>query len=280
MTGVIAGFTSTGIDDNATSTAVTIDASENVLVGKTTTALATVGLAFGATGFASITRDGYEPLSLNRLTSDGAIANFYKDGTTVGSIGSKVGNLTIGNGDTGLYFAAGANAIYPYNTTTQADRDGAIDLGYSSIRYKDLYLSGGVYLGGTGSANHLYDYEEGTFTVTSSDSGGGFYQASGKYVKVGALVHIRAYFGNLGGGVAFSGLPFAAEVTTGLTIQQMYQVNWPSSAKQLLCQVTGAGNNISFRWQTDTGVGAAATSTDFAHSSCTLGIAGTYKTTS
>ena len=60
----------------------------------------------------------------------------------------------------------------------------------------------------------------------------------------------------------------------------MYQVNWPSSAKQLLCQVTGAGNNISFRWQTDTGVGAAATSTDFAHSSCTLGIAGTYKTTS
>jgi len=33
MTGVIANFTSTGIDDNATSTAVTIDASENVGIG-------------------------------------------------------------------------------------------------------------------------------------------------------------------------------------------------------------------------------------------------------
>jgi hypothetical protein len=33
MTGVIAGFTSTGIDDNATSTAITIDSNENVGIG-------------------------------------------------------------------------------------------------------------------------------------------------------------------------------------------------------------------------------------------------------
>ena len=33
MTGTIAGFTSTGIDDNATSTAITIDASKNVRIG-------------------------------------------------------------------------------------------------------------------------------------------------------------------------------------------------------------------------------------------------------
>ena len=36
MTGTITGFTSTGIDDNATSTAITIDASENVGIGTTT----------------------------------------------------------------------------------------------------------------------------------------------------------------------------------------------------------------------------------------------------
>jgi hypothetical protein len=35
MTGTIAGFTSTGIDDNATSTAITIDSSENVGIGTT-----------------------------------------------------------------------------------------------------------------------------------------------------------------------------------------------------------------------------------------------------
>jgi hypothetical protein len=37
MTGTIAGFTSTGIDDNATSTAITIDASNNVGIGQTST---------------------------------------------------------------------------------------------------------------------------------------------------------------------------------------------------------------------------------------------------
>jgi hypothetical protein len=89
----------------------------------------------------------------------------------VGSIGSKVGNLTIGNGDTGLYFAAGADSIYPYNTSTQADRDAAVDLGYSTVRFKNLYLSGGVYLGGTGAANHLDDYEEGTWVPAMTSSG-------------------------------------------------------------------------------------------------------------
>jgi hypothetical protein len=38
MTGTIADFTSTGIDDNATSTAITIDASENVGIGTTSPA--------------------------------------------------------------------------------------------------------------------------------------------------------------------------------------------------------------------------------------------------
>jgi hypothetical protein len=138
-------------------------------------------------------------------------------------------------------------------------------------------VTGGVAIGGTGAANTLDDYEEGTFTVTSSDSGGGFYGTGGHYVKVGGIVHIRAYFGDIAGGVSFAGLPFAAEVSTGFTIHQMYQVNWPSSAKQLLCYVSGS--TIQFRWQTDTGTGLSITSTDTAHSSCTFGIAGTYKTT-
>jgi hypothetical protein len=147
-------FTSLGIDDNATSTAMTIDSSGNVLVGKTSNDSNIEGaVVYGdsATGAsAAFTSDGNRSIIANRLTNDGEIISVRKDGTTVGSIGSKVGNLTIGNGDTGLYFAAGADAIYPYNTSTQADRDAAVDLGYSTVRFKDLYLSGGVYLGGTG----------------------------------------------------------------------------------------------------------------------------------
>ena len=48
-------------------------------------------------------------------------------------------------------------------TGTGANADGTKDLGITSSRwrFKDLYLSGGVYLGGTGAANKLDDYEEG-----------------------------------------------------------------------------------------------------------------------
>ena len=55
---------------NANNERMRIDASGNVLVGKTTTALATAGLAFGGTGFASLTRSGATACLL--YTSDAA----------------------------------------------------------------------------------------------------------------------------------------------------------------------------------------------------------------
>ena len=70
-------------------TAMTIDNSGNVLVNKTSQDMATVGAQFrgDAVGLLQVTRDGAEALHLNRLTSGGDIAKFYKDGTAVGSIG-------------------------------------------------------------------------------------------------------------------------------------------------------------------------------------------------
>ena len=46
----ITGFTSTGIDDNATSNALTIDTNENVFVTKTVTDATVVGWSFGNDG--------------------------------------------------------------------------------------------------------------------------------------------------------------------------------------------------------------------------------------
>jgi len=64
-----------------------IDSSGNLLVGKTTADLDIVGCeARGSLGYLSSTRNGGHPLDLNRQTSDGAIAQFRKDGTTVGSV--------------------------------------------------------------------------------------------------------------------------------------------------------------------------------------------------
>jgi hypothetical protein len=51
------------------------------------------------------------PLTVNRLSTDGTIASFEKDGTTVGSIGATSGRLFVGNGDVGLRFAGDLDFI-------------------------------------------------------------------------------------------------------------------------------------------------------------------------
>ena len=88
----------------------------------------------------------------------------------------------------------------------------------------NLYLSAGtgIYMdGGTGSANHLDDYEEGTWTPTVASGTGGFTGTpEGVYVKVGNIVHVKAVFYvdvNFSGN-AIGGLPFtvADDVTASV----------------------------------------------------------------
>jgi hypothetical protein len=117
----------------------------------------------GSGGFIGAARANAEPLLLNRTGSDGAILNFRKDGTTVGSIGNNGDNLVIESTDTGLLLNSGAKQIIPTGGSLGIE-DATIDLGRGTTRFKDLYLSGGVYLGGTGSSNRLNSYEEGTWT--------------------------------------------------------------------------------------------------------------------
>ena len=122
-----------------------IDSSGNLLVGKTSADNTTAGIRLlGSVGFASFVRDGAEPVVINRLTSDGDLIDFRKDGTTVGSIGTSGGSTYIGGyQNAGLYFN-GTTDVRPWNTSTQANLDNSVDLGNSSSRFKDLYLSGGV----------------------------------------------------------------------------------------------------------------------------------------
>jgi hypothetical protein len=53
----------------------------------------------------------------------------------------------------------------------------------------DPEITGGIYLGGTGSANYLDDYEEGTWTpATEGHNGTIASTVSGRYVKIGNFV--------------------------------------------------------------------------------------------
>jgi hypothetical protein len=141
----------------------------------------------------TVDADGATVATFDRATSDGTIIDVQKDGTTVGSIGASVGDLYIGTGVHGLKFVDASTDIRPFNTSTGASSDATTDLGNSTSRFKDLFLSGGVYLGGTGSANHLDDYEEGTWTPTIKEASRATsvtYEAwsSAAYTKVGNTV--------------------------------------------------------------------------------------------
>ena len=137
---------------NLTDEHMRIDSSGNLLVGKTALNIGTVGTEVRSNGQLIVTADADNPADFNRKTSDGTIALFRKDGTTVGSIGT--GNSSrfhIGSGDVGLMFAPTEDTVYPWNSGSNAQRDGAIDLGFSSHRFKDLYLSNEVNITGASS---------------------------------------------------------------------------------------------------------------------------------
>lgn len=63
-----------------------IDDSGNLLVGKTASNYASVGAEIRPTTGITITRDGGDPLAVNRLTSDGTLVTFSQAGTTEGTI--------------------------------------------------------------------------------------------------------------------------------------------------------------------------------------------------
>jgi hypothetical protein len=175
-------------NDISWSEAMRIDTSGNLLVGKPSSSFSTEGSQLNSNGSVDITKSGGAALFVNRLSSDGDIAKFYKDGSTVGSIGTSSSRLHIENGDTGLRIAGDLDQIFPCGSGG-GDRDAAIDLGSTGVRFKDLYLSGGVYLGGTGSANKLDDYEEGTWTPVSDY--GTLTSVTATYTKIGNSVFIR-----------------------------------------------------------------------------------------
>ena len=236
-------FTSLGIDDNANATAITIDSSENVLVGTTTVLTAEnnvegISLASGSYGgLLSVSRASARSATFNRKTNDGDIVEFRKDGTAVGSIGySSATNIYIGNASRGI--GIGGSSIFPTNGST-AVSDGGLSLGYGNGKWNNLYLSGGAYLGGTGAINLLDDYEEGTWTPQIADAAGNVatvnvLSTGGSYTKIGNIVTLTgrvmsASVSGVGDPIFIKNLPFPAisgeKGYATLAISQAFNLN-------------------------------------------------------
>ena len=193
-----------------------IDSSGHLLVGTTAQEPSVSnddsGFSVRPVGTASISRTGGPSLDLNRKSSDGYIAVFRKDGSTVGSISSRAGTSIDVNSESGdLHLQRGGTTGLVVNPTYSIPgSDAGASLGISAQRWSDLYLSGGVYLGGTVAANKLDDYEEGSWTPTCAQASISINSA--RYTKIGDIVHLIAYLGissATGAAMTIGGIPFS-----------------------------------------------------------------------
>ena len=134
---------------------------------------------------------------------------------------------------------------------------GVTDLATAGVTLDDAALTnpvvtGGVYLGGTGAANYLDDYEEGTWTPEYVPQSGAFtsvtydYQ-TGYYIKVGNLVFLSGFIrtdaitkGTASGSVVVSNLPFTANSS-----QYGYSIGSASSEGFLSNDPTGLRVNAN-----------------------------------
>ena len=158
-------------------------------------------------------------------------------------------------------------------TMFKAVVDGTVELYHDNTKKLEttatgIAVSGGVAIGGTGTANTLDDYEEGTFTGTFKDSSGANMNGAvyTTYTKIGNLCTITVYNaswsdvqnGNL---EQMTGLPFtaAASVRTvgslgsyGAPLQDYAQfpVIYPNASS---VQFKGSRDNNSWvsHWDTD-----------------------------
>jgi hypothetical protein len=209
--------------DIASSEKMRLDSSGNLLVGTTaSTAYNNSSDVYGfnvyANGQIASSVNAAQAAYFNRQNSDGTIVDLRKDGSSIGTIGTNAGYVKISSGNSsfgsGIEFhnlksiPVGANG---------AASDGTVNLGDTDRRWNNIYLAGGAYIGGTGSANYLDDYEEGTWTPLvrgSSTAGTASYSTQiGRYTKIGNLIHVNFVLeysiSSAAGNLEVTGFPFA-----------------------------------------------------------------------
>jgi hypothetical protein len=126
-----------------------------------------------------------------------------------------------------------------------------------------------IKLGGSGSANTLGDYEEGTWTPTSSTNSGTaatFGSVSGKYTKIGNVVYIHGSINNIdttGTTSSFqlrvTGLPFTIDNIDTRGAAVVDNITGQDSRTQFNSTFSSAGYVVF----TQSGVGLNDTQTDY-----------------
>ncbi len=132
------------VNDTVTEVMRIVRSSGDLLVGKTAANNTAAGHVLYAGGLQAVVKDGGTVQILNRLSSDGQITAFRKDGTTLGSISAVAGDIAIfSNATNHSGFRFGSKQILPTNNSgTIIDND--VDLGDVSFRFDDIYATNGT----------------------------------------------------------------------------------------------------------------------------------------
>ena len=149
-----------------------------------------------------------------------------------------------------------ANVADDVSTGTVVVKDGSNDVTLNDI------TAGGIYLGGTGAANYLDDYEEGTWTPVFTPQSGSFTSVSyanraGRYVKVGNVVHYSGEFytseltlGTASGSLKIGGLPFTSNDDLVSAGYLKGDIRIFSGQEPLATQVDTSATTISLYYRT------------------------------
>jgi hypothetical protein len=194
-------------------------ASDNTAVGRN-------ALRYLATGGGRNVAIGVNALTANSNFEENTAVGTYALEAVTGdvNIGLGVGagrNITSGSGNV-IIGEVGAPSATGDRQLVIAGHDGTTRTTWiSGDSSGNITVPAGIHIGGTGDANKLDDYEEGSHVVTMTDTGGGAtitphnsYKTLA-YVKVGRLVHVQgvllvsAISGTMSGTLKIT-LPFAS----------------------------------------------------------------------
>ena len=211
LTGTVTNFTSTGIDDNATSTAVTIDASENVGIGSTPA-------TDWHTNYSVLQVGGQADIWTHKAVGAGKALHISHNAEY----------------DTGFKYIANDEAtLYVQGDGAHRFSHGAYGTAGSAISFVErlkIDADGLTFKGNTGgAATALDDYEEGTFNATVTTGTATYLH--GRYVKVGSVVTATCLI-----------YGFSNRTSTGDAISFQLPFSTPSG------EAYGGGGNAMFRY--------------------------------
>lgn len=240
----LTNFSSTGIDDNATSTAITIDSSQNVGISRTPSAWASS---------LQVTQNGVQGLWTASTGQNSSIgSNLYYD--------SSVQGRYITDGEAAQYqHFEGTHRWYNAPSGTA----GALINGTGNLTQLARLDSDGLKFGSdSAAANALDDYEEGTWTATLSTSNGdGTYSittAASWYTKIGNIVSFGLYASDMdctsvgtGSYLLIGGLPYNMKAYSGafVTFGSFYTISDRSitspNSNSFRCMSYNSGSYLS-----------------------------------